>query len=727
MLKIDYKNGRNILSGIAGLIVLGAGISLFTSKPNTRPLAINIIIASATMGITNHILAKYYEHSADNLISKIRTGVEKIEESKNLEISKLGLVGKGLTQQLEKANNTIDLLTTELNQIKANYSLTEISLKALTSENKNIQDKLNNFKDNSDSKFIGYFKSFRNELLENLAEKVDNFYSKLFQEIDFALGKSEYISINNQLSVLRKNTKDLHQEHAELIADMQLEDDINRFLDEIRLSYDNIYSQMRTSRVKLRNALNQIWKHKYYEAREKLIEAGKIIQSDYTPKEKAIYKLQETQEMWKTLNEQLGQQVSETIEENQDFHTETNQQLDDLLKHIEELRLQIANKNQIIEQLREPKYWQYATRDDLRIGNQIITYFYQLGIILDRAYSEYHKYTANLYFNFDRNNEFLDVSQYNEHSESAFQASSALKPIKFEYSECGLLRAKVVCAIEESKPKPEVIKSKIPTLESLVKSSKRGFLITGHPGAGKSSAIKAISQYLGDENTMRIALNPHKDDKNDFTENGFYEITELDKIYEIIIALKEEIDLRCEDSKRRRQLIVAVDELGKIINNAPDDLNVMEIIRAIAVEGRKLGVIVLIGNHSSTTKAIEMDGQFREAFYQIMLVGTARYRMDRPNPPKLKQWEIEWLNNTPYPVLTSINGQYKICQHPTHSIYAEYQDEGLPPIGLKSLSINSVAIADLKFVVCLHCGHTEYRSKGNGRGECKRCHKSFML
>ncbi len=105
-------------------------------------------------------------------------------------------------------------------------------------------------------------------------------------------------------------------------------------------------------------------------------------------------------------------------------------------------------------------------------------------------------------------------------------------------------------------------------------------------------------------------------------------------------------------------------------------------------------MIVLVGNHSQTTSAIEMDSEFRGAFYQLFLVGAAVHRINQPNAPALKQHESEWIKSAAYPVLVCFNGRYQASQHPTHYTYKEYQDTGNPPIGLVSMCLNTVKIGN---------------------------------
>jgi len=360
------------------------------------------------------------------------------------------------------------------------------------------------------------------------------------------------------------------------------------------------------------------------------------------------------------------------------------------MQQMEQTINDLTNK---IAELEKPIEWRSNILDAQKVGNLIIRYLWRQGVRLDRAFIDNDPYEPILYFNANRLDDVVKVDEINKFSEALQQhVDLVLDPPHFSYNgQYGLLQTKIKLATKPKPTKDELV-SRIPDCKSLVSKSKRGFLITGHPGAGKTSAMKAIAQWLGNENSMKLALNPHADDKSSFEDSGFVELNDLEDIYQAIAQLDIELKLRGEDKTRRQTLIVAVDELGRILKDEPKELDVMEVLRQAAVEGRKFNVIVLIGNHSQTTTAIDMDSQFRDSFYQLFLCGAAVSRINMPNAPALKQYEEEWIRSSAYPVLIGINGRFQSCQHPTHWTYKEYQDSGNPPIGLVEMKPNTVFI-----------------------------------
>ncbi|MEM7727376.1 MAG: hypothetical protein AAF208_13560 [Cyanobacteria bacterium P01_A01_bin.45] len=364
----------------------------------------------------------------------------------------------------------------------------------------------------------------------------------------------------------------------------------------------------------------------------------------------------------------------------------------DLLGKFDELENNLAVALQNVEKLEAPRYWENRSRPDLELGNEIIKFYSKLGLILDRAFANYNGWESTLYFHVDRNQTWGKsiASTYNDSTEKVTALTHSLCPVKFELdNELGLLKCRI-----QLQRKPETKKEDIKLKDILTVGTKRSWLITGHPGAGKTSAMIYLGQQLGGADAQRLALNPHSDDHSTYEQYGFVEITEVDLIIEQIHLLAEELKLRRGDKSRRFKLVVCIDELGAILDAADKPNELMNTIRQIAVEGRKLELIVIVGNHSETTKALNIDGQFRSAFYQLFLVGAARYVLDQPNKnARLTQHKENHIINAAYPALLVANNKYDVVKHPTHGDYTEYQDSGNMPENLEDWDINNLTIS----------------------------------
>ena len=271
-----------------------------------------------------------------------------------------------------------------------------------------------------------------------------------------------------------------------------------------------------------------------------------------------------------------------------------------------------------------------------------------------------------------------------------FEVGKNTSPVITQEDSTDLVR--VTLPWNSKAPRPEDItrKSVEETLKNILDvGADRSWLITGHPGAGKTSTLIYLGQQLGGKDAVRIALNPHEDDYSSYSQYGFLEINELSEIFNYITLIKAELELRRKDKNRRFKLVVVADELGAILDAGEAD-EIMAIFRQLAVEGRKLGLVVLIGNHSQTTKAISMDSEFRSAFYQLFLVGAARYAVEQPhrNTGLTKLEENYIIKGAAYPALMLANMQYSLVKHPTHGEYKQYRDKGNIPKNLEQWESN---------------------------------------
>ncbi|WP_407884211.1 hypothetical protein [Scytonema sp. NUACC26] len=685
-----------------------------------KPIAVNIGLCSASITITNQLLSKYYDYNSklridkvlDTAKSKIGSLETTVGEKTNLlnEIEKLYEVRK---QELDITKSSLDSANTAIAVLSQKLRETEQSIAAKKRE---LEEKLSR----DDTRLNEYLQQFRSDFVYEFTEWLNEYYKRLESNINSRINHKHTIQLaKEKLEDLLLNVQQQHSEHLNLVNNIVGFEHPQEMLDSILDVHSVVTEQVIALRVRFRNLLNLDERIQLNACFEKLGEIRQL----YVPRAKALDELNDMAETSRASLERIYNRVDENDTE-----------LNNTINQVSDLLAQIEEKNLLIAELRQPIRWSVATRDDLRIGNGIIAYFEQLGLILDRAYSEYRKHEAVLYFHLDRNKRNILVAELNEHKERLQQILHTLSPITFEYDGTqGLMRCLVQIANAPIPPKEDITKS-IPHCIDLVRHSKRGFLVVGAPGSGKSSSMKAIAQWLGgDTHTMRLALNPHQDEHNTFVDAGFIEVNDLPTIYDCIAELNNELIYRAEDTTRRQMLIVVVDELGRLLVDPPKNLDVMEVLRQCAVEGRKFNVIVLIGNHSQTTTAIGMDSQFREAFYQLFLVGAARHKMNMPNAPKLKPSDENFISTAPYPVLVSINGKFDVCQHPTHHVYREYRDSGLPPIGLEKLSPNDVVIGDKTFTAtttnpkqCPNCGSEKTVSKGRNRKRtCNECGHKF--
>ncbi|HEY9615111.1 hypothetical protein [Allocoleopsis sp.] len=157
-----------------------------------------------------------------------------------------------------------------------------------------------------------------------------------------------------------------------------------------------------------------------------------------------------------------------------------------------------------IHQLSKPLRYLNATRSDMVIANIIIGYFERLGIILDRAGTDYRGHEATLEFITDRTGRLVLASELNEHSERLQPLTHVLNTLEFKLDpETGLMTLLVRWGNKPAVNTSEQTKRLILPLADVVKrlieglSHKPTIRIMGATGEGKGVMARyLLSQIL---------------------------------------------------------------------------------------------------------------------------------------------------------------------------------------------------------------------------------------
>ncbi|HEY9834104.1 MAG TPA: hypothetical protein V6D26_26360 [Stenomitos sp.] len=157
-----------------------------------------------------------------------------------------------------------------------------------------------------------------------------------------------------------------------------------------------------------------------------------------------------------------------------------------------------------IHQLSKPLRYLNATRSDMVIANIIIGYFERLGIILDRAGTDYRGYEATLEFITDRTGRLVLASELNEHSERLQPLTHVLNQLEFKLDpETGLMTLLVRWGNKPAANSSDQSKRLISPLADVVKrlieglSHKPTIRIMGATGEGKGVMARyLLSQIL---------------------------------------------------------------------------------------------------------------------------------------------------------------------------------------------------------------------------------------
>jgi hypothetical protein len=476
----------------ASLALLVGAIMSYQKAPE---LSTNIIVATGAIAITNELLSKQYAQAAkaqaDEVVNDMLSASKKSEiafsrtNSALIEAQKLANTRQQTIEELQKELQELSLI-----RVGQSRKIQELE------ENKN--ELIRNFENREETLFT-YHKSI---ITQEVRDRLDNHLRHLLSNIETALKTKKMLNLSDKIIEFQSNVYDkienINQEISWMSNDCES-------LAELMATYGELYDQVITLKVKWRNLLN-------IRERDALFSAYDQLQN-YVPKDKAIAL---TREQSQGHRQQL-EKVFTSVENNAGEIELLRMQIQDLLDRIEEKNLEILK-------LKEPMTWRLATRDDLRIGNIIINYFSQQGIILDRATATYKIYESTLSFHIDRNSRIYTPQEFNPHSEKLQQLCHTLTPITFAWNaEEGLLTTTLQLSRKPAKTNDLDVNrlwktsDKFPQLASKWERVR----ITGQSQAGKSPTAEnlAICMMQGRKDRGKIKLyNPQHDSrKNHFT------------------------------------------------------------------------------------------------------------------------------------------------------------------------------------------------------------------
>lgn len=480
----------------ASIALLFGAIASYSKAPE---LSTNLIIATSAIAATNEILSKHYQQSANNQLDSITddliNGTRKIE-------TEYKRVNSALLEAQTLANTRLQAIEKQQKQLSED-SLIKIG------QSRKIQE----------------LEQQKASLIRNLEEREDNLFTyhksiiinelktRLNQHINLLLGSIESNFNSQRFANLRDKITDFKHKVDLKINDIN--ENVAFMLNECEsigdliAIYSDSYDAVMALKVQWRNLLNIRERDALYMAFEQL----KTLKQSHIPKERAIAVTREQSQGHRQQFEHLYQGIGEHSKD-----------IESLRLQIQDLIAEIERKNLEIAKLKEPITWRLATREDLKIGNIIINYFHQQGIILDRATSSYKTYEAVLSFHIDRNARIYTPQELNPHSEKLQQLCHTLSPITFAWNaDEGLLTAHLHLSRKPAKTNDLDVSrlwksaDKFPQLASRWERVR----ITGQSQAGKSPTAENLAVCMmssrNDAGLIKLYNPQHDSRKNHFT------------------------------------------------------------------------------------------------------------------------------------------------------------------------------------------------------------------
>jgi len=714
MYRINFKNGSRVVSVVAGLLAVGGIWSSFKADNHSRPLAINITIAAIACVATNESVSRYYSSSTNSEFEKTIEIASRNLEEKNQELVRNKTVLEELQKLYNSKNNDLSTTKEELELSQATLDALKVQLTAITTASelreKDLQAKLQQ----EDVRFFQSVEKFRDAMLEHLAERVYRFYNDLDNSIKAKMTE-ENVVIYSHLVKFSERLDEMFERHNQLIEDIKLEYEPDEIFTAIVIKYARIHEEMMSLKVRFRNILN-------IETRLDLDKAYELLgqyESVYVPLEKAKYANRQTAEFGKIKLDELKVRLDENDNSLEDWKN----QVDDLLSEIEQ-------KNILISKLKAPLKWAVATRDDLRIGNAIIIYFEGLGIILDRAYSDYQKHQATLYFHIDRNDRVIVASEFNEHSEKLQQLTHTLAPIKFEFDgEQGLMKAHAQIA-RKPKKEQEVNITRLWTtadrFPQIVSKWKR-VRITGGSEAGKSpTAENMIVCILQAQKGTVDFYDPMHDSRKNYRTIPAVGKTHADSIK----ALKD-FKPKMDSAPSGKLTLIWLDEIDTTLDENPASAKDLKAVlkqsshknAGLVITGQNANVRNLKGNFDRSDMnnfvCVHIGDNYKDAIANSHLSESEQSDLLKRGDA-IRDYCMEQNDKNGLDVQTD----------PTAYRFALVMEPNKKPYYIELPEFGKYTYDQLeqgeKFI-CSHCGSNNSTAHGKGRRMCKDCNQTFRV
>ncbi|HEY9635207.1 MAG TPA: hypothetical protein V6D14_17530 [Coleofasciculaceae cyanobacterium] len=170
---------------------------------------------------------------------------------------------------------------------------------------------------------------------------------------------------------------------------------------------------------------------------------------------------------------------------------------------VQQLKGEIQRLEEKVEELSKPLKYPGAIRSDMKIANIVIEYFYRLGMILDRAGTEYRQYEATLEFNSDRTGRLILPKDLNDHSDALQKLTHTLNKPEFKLDpETGLLTLLVRWANKPAVDNTDLAKRLLTPVDEVVKklvdnlSHKPTIRVMGATGEGKGVMVRYLLKSI---------------------------------------------------------------------------------------------------------------------------------------------------------------------------------------------------------------------------------------
>jgi len=371
-MNIYLKSASRSLTVVASLLCLGGFMSFVKSK---QPLALNIIVASASVAISSEITSRNNHKKANQQLADIAANHTKEWQVLNSKFEQQSKVLKEtetlrdeLQQEFSKASDTIILKnqTVEILQDKVNQLVVSFEVRTQELDSKLQQD---------DMRYQELISVFKGLIFEHLNERIYKFFNSLDESISKKLESEDYQAIHDNLVPFKDKLQIHYDTHCELLKSIdEIDGELSDIVTDILGIYSRIVDEQTALKTRFRNLLNLDERRSLEDAYNTLADMSKT----HTPITKAKDLLGEYNNFQKNQLNNLG----DKLEDNVNSLEEMRGQVFDLIAQIEKLSLEKLTLQQQLDEAKKPQQF-YGSGKIVEAGNRISLHYYKLGYKLD--------------------------------------------------------------------------------------------------------------------------------------------------------------------------------------------------------------------------------------------------------------------------------------------------------------------------------------------------------
>ncbi len=441
-----------------GYIGIGGGLGAFSASVVTRKKHLQIVNEQINAIATQHN-SEVSAHE-DEILAQI-TAVSNLKATVN-----------SLRSNVKSLEEREEAHTLELSRVQ-NHT------EALTSQNQQLRQHIERVTGELD-RLIDLARTAVEEALGEWDAKLTSLVTTK---------REQYPKLTERLNELLSEAQDLLAEYGLKLAETPKKWDSLADLLSLYHCVNDDLSNIKTKAIQAIARLSN--QEKEFELQEisELLEEWQ--EADLVPRDKVQGLVAKYEEMLQEFRLDLNNRFQSTLAIAQSMESQVTQDEEFFLR----LRMKVKELEEKVNRLSKPLEYRPATRQDMKVSNIITRYFEVLGVILDRAGSDYQGYEATLWFFTDRNQRLIMVDELNEHSDRLQALSHTLNTPQIKLDpESGLVSVSVALSKKPKADSKDIDRLWIPAsqFEQTVKGWSR-VRLTGGSESGKSPTAENLA------------------------------------------------------------------------------------------------------------------------------------------------------------------------------------------------------------------------------------------